>query len=134
MYKRVFLFLMVSMLTFCFAKEQNFSQNEVGFIEAIIQNKESCVQEINEDRIYLLEDKIYPSEDGLFLLLNEDQEFLRLMTLYSDYQGSFVKCNPSYQSTISEPWIKVFNDCPYCGYEYVIRCRRPECPNNKKKK
>ncbi len=84
-------------------------------IDEIVANKNTCVVGYSEDRIYLNPNRIFPTEQGLYLNLN-DADYVLLPTLNSDESGCYVPC------------INIFNKCPACKQEYFIVCRNPDCP------
>jgi hypothetical protein len=97
-----------------FAQEAN-DTIDSQIIDEIVANKSTCVVGCSEDRIYLNPNRIFPTEHGLYLNLN-DSDFVLLPTLNSDSQGCFV------------PIIQVLPICPGCQKEYFLSCNRPECP------
>lgn len=84
-------------------------------INEIVTNKNTCVVGCTEDRIYLNPDRLFPTEQGLYLNLN-DADYVLLPTLNSDESGCYVPC------------INIFNKCPGCKQEYFIVCKNPDCP------
>ena len=86
-----------------------------GIIDEIVANKNTCVVGSSKDRIYLNPNRIFPTEQGLFLNLN-DTDYVLLPTLNSDCQGCFI------------PVIQVLPICPGCGGEYFLSCDNPKCP------
>lgn len=99
---------------FCAASEaDNQTYNEI--LHKIEANKNTCVSSRSEDRIYLNPDRIFPTEEGLYLNLN-DVDYVHLPILSSDRNGCYIPC------------VQIFNICPGCGYEYFVRCTRPDCP------
>lgn len=98
----------------CFAYESNnFFDNEV--MDKIEANKNTCVYGYTENKVYLKPDRIFPTEQGVYLNLN-DVDYVLLPTLNSDSNGCYVPC------------VNIFNKCPGCGNEYFIRCTRSDCP------
>ena len=85
-----------------------------GIIDEIVANKNTCVVGSSKDRIYLNPNRIFPTEKGLYLNLN-DTDYVLLPTLNSDSQGCFI------------PIIQILPICPGCGYEYFLSCTNPEC-------
>lgn len=100
--------------TLCVASEaDNLTYNEI--LHKIEANKNTCVSARSEDRIYLNPKRIFPTEQGIYLNLN-DVDYVHLPMLNSDSNGCYVPC------------VQIFNTCPGCGYEYFVRCTRPDCP------
>jgi len=102
---------------FCYANHHA-SQSEILTI------KESWVREMNEDKLYVYSEQIYPSDQGIFLHVGNDQ-FIEIPTLYSDANGCYVLARS----------IKITKPCPLCGFERLsgaFPCKNPECPSNKK--
>ena len=98
----------------CFAYGPNNPiHNEI--LDKIEANKNICVYGYSEDRIYLNPNRIFPTEQGVYLNLN-DVDYVLLPTLNSDSNGCYLPC------------VQIFNICPGCGYEYFISCTRPDCP------
>jgi hypothetical protein len=111
----------------CFAQDSSISPN---ILEKIITNDAFCVKGYTEDKIYLCEDRIYPTTDGLFLALNEAGDFVPLSRLSSDASGCFVAVS----SDTLRASLKILSDCPWCGKPYFIKCRNKDCPGKPKKK
>jgi hypothetical protein len=116
--RRTFVILFVVVLSACFAHENTDFINDDA-MEQIIANEANCVQRYEQDRIYLVPDKIFPTEHGLYLDVN-GVNFIRLPNVSSDNNGCYIAKR------------KILNDCPYCGQPYFIRCKNPNCPGKKK--
>jgi hypothetical protein len=98
----------------CLAHEaHNPIDNEL--LDKIEANKYTCVSGYSEDRIYLNPTRIFPTEQGMYLNLN-DVDYALLPTLNSDGSGCYLPC------------VQIFNLCPGCGLEYFVSCKNPECP------
>ena len=98
----------------CLAYEVNNSiDNEL--MDKIEANKNICVAGRSEDRVYLNPSRIFPTEQGVYLNLN-DVDYVLLPTLNSDSSGCYLPC------------VQIFNICSGCGNEYFISCTRPDCP------
>ncbi len=66
--KKIFSFLFIVVTTLSFAQEENLILDEkFSALDMIMDNFSSCVKEVNENKLYIWEDRIYPSEQGLFL-------------------------------------------------------------------
>lgn len=91
-----------------------------GIIDQIVANKNTCAVGCSENKIYLNPSRIFPTEQGLYLDLN-DADYVLLPTLNSDSNGCYVPC------------IDVFNKCPGCGRRYFVSCDWPDCPLVKQK-
>ena len=90
-------------------------------LDKIISHEDYCVKGYDQEKIYLHSDNLYPTPNGVFLNL-DGHEYIQLPSLQSDNGGCWV---------YSEK-IKIFNDCPFCGEEYFITCKNPNCPSNKR--
>ena len=101
-------------------------------LEEIVTHQSSCVKCIENNRLYLQEKNIFPTEDGLFLLLNERGDYIHLSHLLSDNKGCYLPLLSSrFQNDYS---IEVRNKCPSCGERYIVKCTNEKCPSNKKSK
>ena len=109
-----------------FAQEAN-DTIDSRIIDGIVANKNTCVVGCSEDRIYLNPDRIFPTEQGLYLNLN-DEDYVLLSTLNSDSNGCYVPCGSRVQP---KKW-----QCPYCHswWEMGEECRNADCPTNQWKK
>lgn len=97
-----------------FAHEVNkFIDKEL--MDKIEANKNTCVSRYFKDKLYLNPDRIFPTEQGIYLNLN-DEDYVLLPTLNSDNSGCYVPC------------VQILNKCPGCGYDYFVSCTRPDCP------
>ena len=116
---KFFIPALLSFFTFnqCIQAESNYGT----LINQIIANEYFCVQEYEEEKIYLRAENIYPTENGLLLKVN-DQDYICLLLLQSDNTGCYVPLGR----------MKVLNTCRFCKKEYFIRYKNPECPLNKK--
>ncbi|MCI0381692.1 MAG: hypothetical protein L0207_01380 [Chlamydiae bacterium] len=125
--KFVFLFITFSILAFA-----NNDQN--GFLmEEIIKNQATCVREFDQNKIYLKEDHIYPTEKGIFLVLNNSDDYLLIPKLFSDEKGCYVKL-PSVELNVTRNFqIKVLPTCPGCKLEYFLICKNEDCPLKKER-
>lgn len=74
------------------------------------------------------EEQIVQSEEGIFLILNEQGDIIRIPELSRDGSGYFVR-SFSVQSAL-----RILNICPGCHREYFIYCKNPDCPLKRKKK
>ena len=114
MIRKTLTFIAVFASSICFAQKATDTIDD-GIIEQIVANKNRCVISCSEDRIYLNPNRIFPTEQGLYLDLN-DADYILLPALNSDSQGCFVPC------------IDVLNTCPGCGLKYLISCKNENCP------
>lgn len=88
--KTFFATLFVLLTTISFADEINLSQNENDLVETIINNRMTCVKAFGENKIYLRNDKIYREEKEIFLILNDQGDYITLPKLHSDEYGYFI--------------------------------------------
>ena len=96
-------------------------------ISEIIANEDTCVQVYSDERIYLDPKNIFPTTNGLFLRLNENQS-VALPLVYADSDGCYI-----YQFS---RW-SITRPCPFCGWQRIstaFKCPNPECPSNQKDK
>ncbi|GEM_PF-3554452 len=96
-------------------------------IDEILANTKTCMVGCSEDKIYLNANRLIPTEQGLYLNLN-DVDYVLLPTLNSDSNGCYVSCGSRVQPKM---W-----QCPYCHlwWELGEKCQNKECPKNKWKK
>jgi hypothetical protein len=114
MISKILTFIAAFISSICFAHEAHYPLDN-GIMDKIEANKNTCVCGYSEDRVYLNPNRIFPTEQGIYLSLN-DVDYVLLPTLNSDSNGCYLPC------------IEIFNKCPGCGYDYFISCSRPECP------
>jgi len=120
MIRKVLTLIAIFISSISFADEaSNSIDNEV--MDKIEANKNICVSGYSEDRVYLNPNRIFPTEEGVYLNLN-DVDYILIPTLNSDSSGCYIPC------------VDVFNYCPGCGHKYFVSCSRPECPLVQKKK
>jgi len=110
-----------------FAQDNNSVNN--GLYELILDHP-SCIAGIQENRIYFQADQIYPTENGLFLQLDQGRDFVQLQHLFSDRFGCYIHLPKERVEQVKE----ILNRCPHCGEKYYAYCKNPECPSNKKRK
>jgi hypothetical protein len=114
MIRKILTIIAVLVSSVCLAHEANtLIDNKV--MDKIEANKNTCVYGYSEDRLYLNPNRIFPTEQGIYLNLN-DVDYVLLPTLNSDSSGCYLPC------------IDVLNTCPGCGYRYFVSCSRPDCP------
>lgn len=124
MIRNTIAFIAILISSICFAQEE-VDNLDVGIIDAIIANRNTCVVGNSEDKIYLDPNRIFPSEQGLYLQLNNNNEFILLPNLNSDGNGCFVLAADRHP--------EIFNTCPGCGRKYFVSCNWPDCPLVKQK-
>lgn len=130
------LYCMIGMLTIltCCAQENISSQEEASVTQLIIENATSCVRDYEENKIYLKEERIHPTSEGVFILLNENGDYARIPLLRSDKSGCFLEYVHEKSMGYS---VKVTSPCPFCGWERLsgaFKCKNPDCSSNKKPK
>jgi hypothetical protein len=121
--KKVFLSLSILGTSYALAQELNFED------ELFLSG---CIKFVEEDKLYIEEDQIYPTPNGLFLLVNDGEDFLRIPALFSDNQGCYV--HHSRHRLSEEKGVEVRNKCPSCGERYIVRCTNKDCPAYQKRK
>jgi hypothetical protein len=114
MIRKIFTHIAILVSSTCLAHEAN-NPVDNGLMDKIEANKYTCISGYSEDKVYLDPSKIFPTEQGLYLNIN-DIDYVLLPTLNSDSGGCYLPC------------VQILNTCPGCGYEYFISCNRPECP------
>lgn len=107
----------------CFAQTAIDFNSDDEALEVILANR-SCVAAIEEEKVYLKTDRIYPTNEGLFIDLN-GQDSVLLNTLNSDCNGCYVAA--------SETLIDVHKQCPDCGARYIVTCPNKNCPSKARK-
>ena len=65
-----FTFLIVILASMASSAQANNSP-EVDLMQIILENAEFCVKGCSEERVYLQEEKIYPTAQGLLLSVND---------------------------------------------------------------
>jgi hypothetical protein len=125
MYFRHLCFLFIVVSSFCSAHQHKEINNYP--LEQIIANRTTCVKEISDNKVYLREEKIYATPNGIFLILNEQGEYILIPELLSDLGGCFVQRSSPRNDDI------IYNICPFCGRRYIISCKNPDCLSNQPK-
>ncbi len=121
MKNRIFSCVMLFICTMTFVK---IDANEChdALLDEIIAIDATCILGRIGEKVYLNPEKIIPSDQGLFLNL-QNENYLPLQMIYSDENGCYITPMLSMKTT---------NTCPNCGQEYTARCRNPDCSGNKK--
>lgn len=128
--KCCFFFLSILVSSLSFAQQVNF-EDSFEF-KKIIENHNSCIKCIDENKLYLQEKNICPTQDGLFLVVNEAGDYVHLPSLLSDANGCYIHFSRT--GLAGEKNIEVRNKCPSCGERYIVKCANKDCPSNKKDK
>ena len=104
----------------------SFTRNHSEVLEAIraTENEEAYISMRNEGRVYLREENLIITNQGMYLCL-ADRGLWPLNPVILDSQGYYIE---------EERTIDVLNTCKWCGKKYFITCKNPECPNPYKKK
>lgn len=127
---KIFAFFCIFFLSAAYARESHLSQDLFSnALEKIIANESFCVKDYIEDKIYLRENTIYSSLEGLQILVNEEGECVVVPQVSYDGYGYFVKNHQTMENSV-----EILNRCPHCKERYFIRCKNPDCPINKDKK
>lgn len=92
-------------------------------LNEITANGNVCVERIEGGKIYLKPERIFSTNNGLYLDLNES-DFILLTSINSDSRGCYLNRADE---------IKLGKPCPWCGLDYIISCRNPFCPGKPKK-
>lgn len=109
----------------CFSHES--TETDDTLLNKILANQSKCVVSVIDNKIYVNPERIFPTEQGIFLNVNEG-EYITIPILYSDAQGCYV------QQIFDRSVTKA---CPFCGWERVsnaIKCKNPACLSNQPKK
>ena len=110
------------LVSICLAQNKNFLLDEIAV------NKNFCVKNYTEDKVYLVENLVFMTPTGAHLCLNNQGDHIPLPFLCSDSHGCFV---PILSESVVDS-IKILNDCPWCGQPYIVRCKNPSCPGKPK--
>ncbi len=114
MISKVLTFIAVLASSTSFAHEAN-NPIDNELMDKIEANKNTCVCGYFEDKLYLHPNRIFPTEQGIYLNLN-DVDYVLLPILNSDSRGCYLPC------------VDVLSICPGCGNPYFVSCSRPDCP------
>ncbi|MBA3957786.1 MAG: hypothetical protein H0X51_05255 [Parachlamydiaceae bacterium] len=118
MHTKYFLHLLLVLTSFsCCAAPVSYDELS---LEQIFANQDSFVKKVNDNKVYLQEERIYWDEDNIFLLLNEKGDLAALPSLESDCNGFFISLN----FNRLDPYL---NTCSGCGRKYLVVCQNPEC-------
>lgn len=93
-----------------------------ALLEEIAAIDQDCIRGCIDNKVYLNPEKIIPSDQGLFLNV-QNEHYLHLPMIYSDEYGCYITPMLS---------LRPSRDCPNCGQSYIGRCRNPDCPGNAK--
>lgn len=100
-------------------------------LQKFIIDEDSCIKRIVGEKIYFHEKSIYPSTDGVYIQLDNDENFIIVPELSFDGQGYFI--NISHLPTNGDSFRPNFYwTCPKCGFSnscFTNRCKNPECPS-----
>ncbi len=129
-FKKIFFFVFfILVLSVFFVQEVR--GGDFCIWDSIIENQNSCIKSVEEDKLYLNEQNIYPTENGLFFLVNDSGDFMHLPNLFSDHKGCYIPF--SRLDGLGEYRIEVRNKCPSCGQRYIIKCTNTDCPSKRKR-
>jgi hypothetical protein len=92
---------------------QDFSYEETNFqeLEHFFESETYSIIKIDPEKVYLNENRIHVSRDGIFLLLDDEENFIKLSSLFSDDNGCFIL---NYQEKLGHR-IQIYNNCRRCG-------------------
>ncbi len=126
MLKRIFSIICLSYSIGCSA-DMTILEMDDAVLNEIIANDHCCISNVTDDKVYINPDRIFPTQHGLFLNVDEDR-IVAIPVLYSDSQGCYIQVAAR---------VKVTKPCPYCGWERTsgaFKCRNKDCPSNQPKK
>lgn len=93
--------------------------NDDALLHFILSNENMCVREYDNDKIYLNEDVVIPTKNGIILSVNGFS--ISVNELHSDGTGMYV--NSSRRD--------IYKPCPGCSRPYFLWCTNPDCPLKK---
>lgn len=85
----LFILPMIASTSFTFGESID-TQTESELLNLILDNKEYCTQVIEEEKIYLKPDQIFPTEDGIFLRINQF-DLVKISPVFSDELGCYIE-------------------------------------------
>jgi hypothetical protein len=130
----LFSWISIFLISLSFANQTNdISQDCTVSLEQIISNRSSCVREITGNKIYLQPNCLNISENGIYLILNENGDVGYLPELFSDKSGCFLHTFSFDHNSTARYHYEVRKPCPGCGQLYFIYCKNPACPLKQKK-
>lgn len=91
----------------------------IYLVEEIILHEEFCVKFCAEGKIYLNEDRIFPTANGMYLALDRQATFVLIPEIFSDASGCYIR--------VDVKRIESLNRCRYCDQKYFVICRNPDC-------
>lgn len=98
-------------------------------MQQIVENHDSFVKEINGNKIYLKTDRIFISEKGIYVILNEAGDYAFIPELCADETGCFIQVRSrDYKNSWADNYKKT---CPGCGTKYFAVCPNKNCPLKK---
>ena len=107
---------------FCHSITANHSE----VLEAICatENKEAYISHCNGGKVYLREENLMIINRRMYLCLG-NRGLWPVSPVILDSQGYYIEEGRT---------IDVLNTCKWCGREYFITCKNPDCPNPYRKK
>ena len=79
-----------TLISFANASNTNSKYYEIS-LQQIIENNADCVREICSNKIYLKTDSIFISEKGVYMMLNDFDDYAYLPELCTDADGYFIR-------------------------------------------
>ena len=108
--------LLLPIVTICYA--DNFSSDYIECVKNVLENEYHCVHKIDNDKIYINPENIFPTTQGVFINLNGYDHILAPQ-ISSDLAGCFIE---SMGVTVDEMQISdgvmPMLPCPYCHKEF----------------
>ena len=117
---KLFLMLIGMMMsTVCLAHiDDTYIHEEI--LQQIIVYEDLCVERIEDEKIYLQHNRIFPTSNGIYLKIDE-VNFILLNNISSDTKGCYIEAR-----------IPILNTCRHCQRSYFVRCTNPDCPGKKR--
>jgi hypothetical protein len=110
---------------FCYAECSAFSQKHLEkCIQRVFENKQYCIDKIEDTKIYIKSENIVPTEQGVLIDLNGFDKVLAPI-LFSDVGGCFLK-------DVRPMWSDIMpkERCAMCGrMKELGSCINKDCPN-----
>ena len=123
-----------TLISFANASNTNSKYYEIS-LQQIIENNADCVREICSNKIYLKTDSIFISEKGVYMMLNDFDDYAYLPELCTDADGYFIRVNFGLGNDFESNADQAGNyqrKCSECGRGYYTSCKNPDCPKNKR--
>jgi hypothetical protein len=112
------------------SSEEDLIFQSIEISQAILKQSPNMIQSLEQDKLYLKEDRVCSMDNGTFLLLDNDQTFyLPHGYVLFNHHGYFLP--NSYEILAKKPFKNVCLDCKHEWEGGVFTYRCPKCHSNR---